>query len=196
MTLYEKIRFIRKSLLKLSLKEFHKKLQDIFGQEALTYHSLCRLEKGYRDSIRLKSLYQICTGLGIPLKELTAGTDKEGSRIVNIIRRKDRPDNEYIYNDKAVAEVLSSRDLKFLAMELFLQAGGATEKEQDPLDEASHEKLVIMLQGSVIAHIGNEEHLIKKGDSLSFQSNIPHHFKNPSQNSKARCIIVQNPKSY
>ncbi|MBL7197923.1 MAG: cupin domain-containing protein [Candidatus Omnitrophica bacterium] len=196
MKLYEKIRDYRKNVLKFSLKDFHKKLTDIFGDKALTYYSLCRLEKGYRSDIRLTSLYQICTGLGISLKELKEGTDEEESKIVNIIRNADRPDNRYIYNEKAIAEILSSRNIKFLAMELTLLPDGVTKEEEDPVDINRFEKLIVVLQGEVLCHVGQEKHLIKRGDTLSFASNIPHHFKNPSKKIKARCIIVQNPKSY
>ena len=48
----------------------------------------------------------------------------------------------------------------------------------------------------IICMNGASAHLIKKGETLSFASNIPHHFENPSKKIKARCIIVQNPKSY
>lgn len=196
MKLHEKIRDIRKNTLKLSLKDFHEKLADIFGDKALTYYSLCRLEKGYRSDIRLTSLYQICTGLGISLKELKEGTDEEESKIVNIIRNADRLDNRYIYNEKAIAEILSSRNIKFLTMELMLLPGGITKEEEDPVDINRFEKLIIVLQGEILCHVGQENHLIKKGDTLSFASNIPHHFENPSKKIKARCIIIQNPKSY
>ncbi|MFA5144026.1 MAG: cupin domain-containing protein [Candidatus Omnitrophota bacterium] len=196
MKLYEKIRHIRRDVLKLSLKDFHKKLVDIFGDKALTYYSLCRLEKGYREDIRLKSLYQICTGLGVSLKELKEGTEDEESKIVKIIAAADRTNNRYFYNELAVAEILSSRDLKFLAMELEILPGGLTKEEQDPVDINRFEKLIIVLQGEMLCHIGNEKHSIKKGDTLSFASNIPHHFENPSKKIRTRCIIVQNPKSY
>ena len=196
MKLYEKIRQIRKDVLKLSLKDFHAKLVNIFGDKALTYYSLCRLEKGYREDIRIKSLYQICTGLGISLKELKEGTEEEESKIVNIIRASDRPNNRYIYNEKATAEILSSRNIKFLTMELELLPGGHTKEEEDPVDVNRFEKLVVLLQGEILCHIGGEKHLIKKGDTLTFASNIPHHFENPSKKLRARCIIIQNPKSY
>lgn len=196
MKLYEKIRHIRRDVLKLSLKDFHKKLVEIFGDKALTYYSLCRLEKGYREDIRIRSLYQICTGLGVSLKELKEGTEDEESRIVKIIKEADRANNRYVYNEKAIAEILSSRDLRFLAMELELLPASATKEEQDPVDVNRFEKLIIMLQGEILCYIGGEKHLIKKGDTLSFASNTPHHFENPSKTIKARCIIIQNPKSY
>ena len=196
MKLHERIRDYRKNVAKLSLKEFRGKLVDIFGDKALTYYSLCRLERGHRSDIRLTSLYQICTGLGISLKELKEGTEQEESKIVNIIRNSKRSDNQYIYNEKAIAEILSTRNIKFLVMELTLLPGGATKEEEDPIDVNKFEKLVVVLQGGVLCHIGAEKHLIKKGDTLSFASNILHHFENPSKKIKTRCIIVQNPKSY
>jgi len=132
----------------------------------------------------------------MPLTELISGTDKEGSRIVNIVRRKSRSDNEYVYNAKAIAEILSPRNMRILAMELVIRPQGATREEQDPLSEVRYEKLIIMLQGEMTVYVGSEKHVIKKGDSLFFFSNIPHHFENASKNMKTRCIVVQNPKSY
>lgn len=196
MKLCEKIRYLRKNVLKVTLKDFHKKIVDIFGNRALTYHSLCRLEKGRRDSIRLRSLYQISTGLGISLKELIEGTDKEVSKIVTIMHRKDRANNEYIYNAKAIAEILSPRNMRFLAMELLIRPGGSTREEQDPHDANNFEKLIIMLQGEMYVFVGGEKHILRKGDSISFASSFPHHFENVSHGLKARCIIIQNPKSY
>ncbi|MFA6142601.1 MAG: cupin domain-containing protein, partial [Candidatus Omnitrophota bacterium] len=67
---------------------------------------------------------------------------------------------------------------------------------EDPVDVNRFEKLIIVLQGEILCYIGNEKHMIKREESLSFASNIPHHFENPSKNIRARCIIIQNPKSY
>jgi len=196
MKLYEKIRHIRKDVLKLSLKEFHEKLIGIFGENALTYASLCRLEKGHREEIRIKTLYQICTGFGISLKELKEGTEEEESRVVSLMKASDRQNNTYAYNEKAIAEILTPRDSRFLAIELDIQPQGTTREEQDPVDVNRYEKLVTALQGEVLVCVGKEKHLVRRGDSIYFASNIPHHFENPSKSVKARCIIVQNPKSY
>lgn len=196
MKLHEKIRYIRKDVLKLSLKEFHEKLVNIFGDDALTYDSLMRLEKGYRTEIRLTSLYQICAGFGMSLKEIREGTEAGESKIVSLIRSSDREDNKYVYNEKAIAEIVSPGNLRFLTMELEIMPGGRTQQEEDPLDGNKYEKLLVMLQGTLVAYIGNEKHLIKRGDSLAFASSLPHHFENPSAKIKARCMITQNPKSY
>jgi len=195
MKLYEKIRHIRQNVLKISLRNFHKKLISIFGEKALSYYTLCRLEKGHGGDIRIKSLDMICTGLGVSLKELREGTEDEESKIVNIIKASDRVNNRYFYSEKAVAEIISSH-IRFLAMELDLLPGGVTKEEEDPVDVNKFEKLIIVLHGELLCHIGSEQHLLKRDDTLSFASNIPHHFENPSKVVRARCIIIQNPKSY
>ena len=196
MKLYEKIRHIRKDVLKISLTQFRQKLIGIFGENALTYENLCRLEKGHHESIRIKTLYQICTGFEMSLKELKEGTEEEESRIVTIMKAVDRQHNTYAYNEKAVANILTPRESRFLMMELEIDPGGATREEQDPIDVNRYEKLVSVLQGEVLVYVGKEKHLAKRGDNVYFASNIPHHFENPSQKVTARCMIVQNPKSY
>jgi len=68
MKLHEKITQLRKER-GLKIKDLHDKLKEIFGDKALSYRTLLRIEKGYTDG-RGSSLYQICLGLGILLKEL------------------------------------------------------------------------------------------------------------------------------
>ena len=196
MKLHEKIRHIRKNVLKMSLKDFHqKRLIALFGENAMSLESLLRIEKGYRHFIRANSLYQICAGLGITMKELKENTEEEGSRLVTIIKAGERGRNKYIYNESAYAEILSDKGLGFLTLELTLEPGGKTKLEQDPLESQKYEKLVVVLQGTILCHIGTEEHLLKKDDTLLFQSSIPHYFENPSK-TKCRSIIIQNPKMY
>ena len=81
-------------------------------------------------------------------------------------------------------------------MELPIEPGGVTREEQDPIDISKHEKVVSVLQGEILVYVGKERHLVRKGDNIYFASDIPHHFENPSKKIKARCMIVQNPKSY
>lgn len=196
MKLHEKIRHIRKNILKLSLKKFHEKLISIYAEDALTYDSLMRLEKGYRENIRLNSLNQICTGFGMSLKEIKEGTETEGSKIVSIMKSSERDENNYPYNEKAIATIVSPGNVPFLTMELDIMPGGRTQEEEDPLDANKYRKLVVILHGNLLIYVENEKHLLKRGDSLAFASNLPHHFENPSAKIKARCMIIQNPKSY
>ena len=175
------------------MQELHIRLVDIFGDKALSYYTLSRIERGHRSSLRVRSLYQLCTALGITLKDLKEGTAEDGSKIANIVRRGER--NEYLYNDQAKAQVLSSPILDYLVTELVITSSGKTKIEEDPVENVTYTKLVIVNQGELVCHIGSEEHVLKKGDALSFNSSIPHYFENRSI-SKVVFQVIQNPKSY
>ncbi len=191
MKLFEKIKLIRKEK-KIKLRSLHRRLREIFGEKALEYNTLYRIEKGYSE-IRGSSLHQICTGLGITLKELKEGTEDE-SRLAQVISRHKREDR-YVYDQKAYAQMLSSMERKLLALELNLSGGGKTRLEQDPVTEEKFEKWIYVLQGKITVYIGTQKYILLKGDALSFESSIPHYFENALVSKKARCIIVQNPKN-
>ena len=198
MKINEKIRWLRKKS-GFSIRDLHEKIKGIFTNEALSYDTLSRIERGVRLSIHLTSLYQISTALGLSLKDLKEGTEEEKPTIASIIRRKERQNKKFIYSENAYAEVMSPKELEFLAMELVLMPGNKTKLEQDPepdpVKNIVHKKLLLISQGTIVAHIGEDLHKLRKGDSLSFKSSIPHYFENLAKD-KAKCIIIQNPKSY
>lgn len=196
MKLFEKIRHYRKDVLGLSLTDFHNRLVAMFGDNALTYASLNRLEKGHRDEIRINTLTQICSGFGITLKDLKDGTEEEESKIVSFVKAADKKHNVYTYNEDAIGNILTPGESRFFVVELPIRPGGITREEQDPADHNKHEKLISVLQGEVIVYVGKEKHLVRRGDNIYFPSSLPHHFENPSKKVTARCMIVQNPKSY
>ena len=194
MKLHEKIRHIRQNVLKISLKDFHKKLTTIFGKQAISYKSLIRIENNQLDG-RLKSIHQIACGLGMDVKELLSGTEREVTHekaiLADIIRKRARS-GRFAYNDKAFIEMVSSQNGSFVGMELVLEPGGMTKVEEDP---ENTEMLLIVTKGKITADIHNEVHKIGVGDSIYFKSNLPHHFENPEKK-PAKGIIIQNPKSF
>ncbi len=194
MKLGEKIRHIRKTEKQLKLKELHEKLISIFGNRAISYKSLIRIEKGQRDG-RLKSIHQIACGLGINVKDLLTGTERdtpnEEQVLSHIVRKKTRL-GKFTYSDKAHLEILSSQECPFLGVELVLAPGGKTKQEEDP---EGTEMLLILTKGQITAHVLNEVHQLSPGDSLHFKSHIPHYFENAKEKT-AKAILIQNPKSY
>lgn len=183
MKTFEKVKHIRKYVLRTSLTDFHKKLIGIFGEDAPTYETLCRFENGHQDGIRTKTLSMIAVGLGMPVKKLMEGTEN----IAN------EPDNTYTYNEDAIGKILTPPESQFLAITLDIKPGGFTREEEDPTDK--YAKLVSVVQGEIIVYIDKEKRLIRNGGSVYFASNVPHHIENPSKKVTARCMIVRNPKS-
>ncbi len=190
MKLHEKIRKIRKEK-GLSLTDLEKRLVEIFGSKALRYNSLFRIEKGLRDA-RVSSLSQLCIGLGISLKDLKEGTEEELLPSVDIIRKRDRV-AQYVYSQNVYAQILTKEKHTFMAVRLHLEPGGKTRLEQDPSMLGKFEKWVYGLKGKVTCIIGQKKYELKKDESLSFESTLPHSFENNTSH-KASCLIFQNPK--
>ena len=190
MKVYEKIRKIRKEK-GLSMIELESRLKEIFGDKALRYNTIYRIEKGLRDA-RISSLSQICTGLGISLKELKEGTDAEVSSLIDIISKREKT-AQYVYTSKAKAEILTTERQPFLALRLVLEPGGKTNLEQDPAELGKFEKWAYGLRGKVTCVIGNYKYILKKDEALCFDSSLPHYFENTTPK-RTLCIIIQNPK--
>jgi transcriptional regulator with XRE-family HTH domain len=190
MKLYDKIRQIRKEK-GFSLTELEERLVEIFGNKALRYNTLYRIEKGLRDA-RIASLSQICIGLGISLKELKEGTEEEKSSLVSFIKKRDKV-AQYVYSEKAYAQLLTQEKQPFLGLRLVLEPGGKTKLEQDPIELGRFEKWVYGLKGKITCVVGQEKYDVKKDEALCFESNIPHSFENNTLQ-KASCIIIQNPR--
>ena len=190
MKLYEKIRLIRKQK-GLSLTDMETRLKDIFGNKALRYNTLYRIEKGLRDA-RIASLSQICIGLEVSLKELQEGTEAEKFSLVDHITKRDKI-ARYIYTQNAYAEILSKEKQPFLAVRLTLGPGVKTNLEQDPAELGHFEKWIYGVKGKITCVVGQEKIVLAKDEVISFESTIPHYFENDTPK-KASCVIIQNPK--
>ncbi len=190
MKLCERIRQVRKEK-RLSMVKLQERLKEIFGESALRYNTLYRIEKGLREA-RVSSLTQICAGLGVSLKELKEGTDQEISALIDVMPKKEKS-GQYVYSERAAASILSKEKSPFLALRLVLEPGGKTRLEQDPPEMGRFEKWLYCLRGVVTCCIGRHTLHLKKDDALCFESTLPHHFENRTRK-KASCIVVQNPK--
>ncbi|MBI4706629.1 MAG: helix-turn-helix transcriptional regulator [Candidatus Omnitrophica bacterium] len=189
MQLNNRIKQIRKER-QLSRRELYQRLFNVFGKDTIKPNSIWRIESGLTNP-QASSLHQLCIGLDISLRELLQNVLQE-SKLVDIVKSSKRLD-QFAYNELAHAEVLSSSKMPFLAQELILLPGGKTNLEEDPIEIGKFQKWIHCLRGELNCYIGTEKHTLKKGDSLSFESNLPHYFENNSSR-KTRCIIVQNPK--
>jgi transcriptional regulator with XRE-family HTH domain len=191
MKLGEKIKQIRIQK-GFSLRNLTERLKNIFGNKALRYNTIYRIEKGLRDAKRISSLSQICIGLEISLKELKEGTEEEKFSLVDYIKKRDKT-AKYIYSPNARAEILTKEKQPFLAVRLVLLPEGKTILEQDPIELGRFEKWVYGLKGKITCVVGQEKIILCKDEVICFESNIPHYFEN-NTTQKASCIIIQNPK--
>ena len=168
MKLYKKIKKIREDM-GLTIQDVHGRGITVFGpKKALSYRTLQRIEKG--QLAKFSSVLKICCALGITLEELIKNTELEDRMV---IRKNERLD-EYTYNDKVYASITSCPSRSFLALELTLESGGKTMAEQSP-ESKSFEKWIYVVEGELTCIIGEEKFVLKKKDTVSFNSSIRHY---------------------
>lgn len=182
MKLFEKIKILLEQE-NWNLSAFHRKIQDLFEDNAIAYLTLHRTVNG-QTKVRESTLFQIAVALGKTPEEMRKDTDEEEKFIT------------FRYNKKAYLEIEANK-LDFITAKLVLLPKSKTETEQDPIERANFVKWIYGLQGKmtciVMTEKGVEKHTIGKNESFYFRSTNPHYFENTT-GQKAVCILIQNPK--
>lgn len=182
MKVYEKIKLLLKES-SWKLTDLHKKILELFEDNAITYLTLLRTIHG-ETKLRESTLFQIATALGKTPEDIRKDTEEEEKF------------TRYGYNKKAYLEIESTK-LNFLTARLVLLPGAKTETEQDPAERGGFVKWIYGLRGEttciVTTEDGEQRHIIRKDESFSFHSTYPHYFENHTAQ-KAVCLLIQNPK--
>lgn len=90
--------------------------------------------------------------------------------------------------------LITPRSARRLQIILSLIEPGEGSGEQ-PYAHESDEECVLVLKGTLEFRVGDEEYLLAEGDSLLFESRIPHWNRNPGP-SKAEVLWISTPPSY
>jgi len=174
------------------------KMQFIYGDHAVDYRTIERIERGDIAKGRLSSLLQIADALDVDILELFKGTEHEDTSREEerqeeiLITRADSRGGTFRYNDKASIEIVSPKESGYIAFLLHIDSGGKTKVEQDPEETI---KFLFVIDGEIVVTVGSLERALSKGDSLQINSHKPHYFENRSKK-KASAILHQNPKHF
>ena len=95
----------------------------------------------------------------------------------------------FTYNDKASYEILVNKLLskKMMPVILKIEKGGRTNSEQSP---AGSERFIFILEGKVLAVIGEHTYPLPKNSSLYFDASIKHHFENRGQSTTKMISVI------
>lgn len=149
-------------------------LMELSEKSGVALATLSRIENSKMTGT-LQSHMDICKALEISLPELykDLGTAK---KTVDVMMKKERAD-VFLHDKKATSEMLTSSVLnkKMMPMLTKIAKGGVTHKEEN---KQGVEKFIYVLSGKVEANIGASRYDLTKGDSLYFESSLPHYFKN------------------
>ena len=163
-------------------------LAELSSKSGVALATLSRIENDKMTGT-LESHMQIASALGVSLPELYRNIAIP-KKDVELQTKKDRTD-VFLYSNRSTSEMLVSNVMnkKMMPLLMKISAGAVSHKEETKPDV---EKFIYILDGNVEAYIGEEKHALTKGDTLYFESSLPHYFKNIGK-TEAHLIIITTP---
>lgn len=166
-------------------------LVELGRHTGLSAAMLSRIERG-RLFPTLPTLLRIALVFSVGLDFFFAGAREKP--VVGVVRRKER----LSFPEKPGAKEAAYRfeSLDYSAAERRLHAYYAEFLTASPLAQRLHQHIggefIYLLLGTLSVRIGDEEHVLGRGDSLYFDSSVPHSYRRGGRGS-CRAIVVVTP---
>lgn len=179
----EKIREIREKK-KITMKEV--------AEKASVSESLMSQIERNKISPAIDTLLRIADVLDIDLEYLFS--DYKKNRKVNIVRSEER--DEYRVKDVVFEQLCRTPGNTEHGIEAYIMqisVGGESKSE-----EYGHtgKELGVIIEGSGEFKIGSESYILNEGDSISFDSDIPHRLINKGQNHLKAFWVITPPRLF
>jgi transcriptional regulator with XRE-family HTH domain len=163
-------------------------LKALAGAAEVSVSFVSQVERGVTNP-SVASLRRLAAALGSSVGALFDGPQSVG-RVVRAGERGRLVDPAHRWEDL----LITPREAKRLqVIESIIQPGQGSGAE--PYTHDSDEECVLVLEGELEIGVGEETFLLHEGDSLLFESRIPHRNVNPGQ-SPARVLWITTPPSY
>lgn len=166
-------------------------LQDLADKAELSISFLSQVERDLL-SPSVSALKRIADVLDIPAGSLMFGAEtRKGGVGIGLVRGDSR--KRVVFPDSRIEYEMLTPDLRRRMSVLWLKA--PPHAESGPVFSHNGEDAVIVLKGRLEVEIGGVWHELSKGDSLYFDSELPHRWRNNSS-SVAEVIWVSTPPSF
>lgn len=142
----------------------------------------------------LLTLRKLSKGLNVSITEFFNDGNMAANNERDIVVKQQDRKRLFIPGAKAKYELLTpnlQRKIEFLLIEV------EPNTEQDEIISLSHEgeECSLVLEGELVVKIGEKEHNLTKGDSISFDSGIQHSVENRT-NQKAIIVTAISPPNF
>lgn len=169
-------------------KERRMILSELSDKSGVALATLSRIENKKMTGT-LKSHIKICEALEISLPELYKYITLSKKQVE--FRTKDAQSGVSVHKKNFSSEILMSKTANKKMMPLLVKISkrGTTDKDET---KPGVEKFIYVLDGKIEADIGEEKYNLTKGDTLYYESSVPHRFKNTGPG-ESRLICVISP---
>ena len=154
---------------KMIRKEKQLSLQKLSEKSGISISMISQIERGNTD-VTLTTLYKLCKGLDVTITSIL----EEEEEAIRIIRSEERKIVNFPEINTKYHLLTPNRSGQ---MEMILIEMGPGQVDRQ-LVEHEGEECGVVIEGSLTVVIGDQEYLLEKGDSIYFNSQIPHRFLN------------------
>lgn len=166
-------------------------LQDLADKAELSISFLSQVERNLLTP-SVSALKRIADVLDIPAGSLMFGAEaRKGGVGIGLVRRDGR--KRVVFPDSRIEYEMLTPDLRRRMSVLWLKA--PPRAESGPVFSHEGEDAIIVLKGRLKIEVGEVWYELSKGDSLYFNSELPHRWRNESD-STAEVIWVSTPPSF
>lgn len=160
-------------LMRQARKRQHLTLQQVAERAELSVSYLSQIERNLLTP-SVGTLKRIAAALGIATGQLIAPDAGAARPMVSVLRRNER--KRVAFPQSSISYELLMPDFRRRASALWLVAepGG----ESGPAQSHEGEDIVIVLQGQLSVDVAGTWHELKTGDSICFNSELPHRWCN------------------
>jgi transcriptional regulator with XRE-family HTH domain len=167
----------------------HLSLKEVAARSGLTQSFLSQVERDLT-SPSVASLRKVAQAFGVPLTALFQGPSLPENRVVRHAERRQLIHPSRQWRDYLLTPNLTGKLQVILSV---IEPGGGSGDE--PYAHDSDEECVIVLRGRLEFWVGSDRYVLEEGDSIVFESRIPHRNRNlgPAQ---AEVLWITTPPSY
>ncbi|HTZ62877.1 MAG TPA: XRE family transcriptional regulator [Solirubrobacteraceae bacterium] len=154
-------------------------LRDLAERSGVSAPMLSQVERG-ETSPTLTVAARIASGLDLRLSQLLR-LDESGA--VTIVHAGDRTRGGSRRRKHAFEVLTSSQPGQRAELSRHtLAPGGATGARDDPpMHEPGSREIALVERGSVVLVCDGQRYVLDKGDCVTFDADLPHHFENPKE---------------
>ena len=154
-------------------------LRDLAERSGVSAPMLSQVERG-ETSPTLSIASRIAAGLDLSLSQLLR-LDEGGS--VSVVRRADRVPGGARSRGHSYEVLTAPIPGQRAEVSLHVLAPGAATAGADdpPMHEPGARETAVVLEGGLRLHCDGASHDLEEGDSVTFDSDLPHHFENPGK---------------
>ena len=162
-------------------------LDELAGRSRVSRAMISKLERGEKNPT-LVIAARLAEGLGVSLSRLAGVEERREVVMVPRERRMVLKDPETGFERQSLSPTFAGRGVEFLRN---VVPEGSTSGDF-PAHRKGVEEHIVVEKGELKATLGGEEYLLRVGDALYFEADVPHRFDNAGRGECTYYLVISS----